>query len=278
LLSGNYNILPRSSLTLLSMVRNSERQSNKFNKIATTDFGEFFYNAVAYDFSFDMNIMCRGMNEASSIIEQITSRFSPNYTLLINEIPNQVTPTSTPVQLLDVSLETEEYEDISANIININVGLMLKGNFYAPIEQMDKIHNVDMYMNLWNNSEKNDYTRARYFQYDVTDSVVQHPNAHTLFETPFIKPVVTDIVSNDSIEVGNELMLRCVVSDFDNKIDELSFIWSVAGSATIENVITGPKENAILIGTATEIVTVQVIVTDVHNNTSNIFSKQITIV
>jgi hypothetical protein len=278
IISGNYNVLPRSSLALSTIVKNSERQTNKFNKIATTDFGEFLFNAVSYDFSFELAILCRGMNEASMLIEQITSRFNPTYTLLINEIPNQVTPTSVVLQLLDVGITGRDYDELSTDIIEVNVGLMLKGNFYSPIEEMEKIKNVDMYMNFWYHSTANDYNRAKLYKYDITNSVLQpEPTEFNLIsvdgEYGVIPPSIVDIECADG-SIDEELPVVCKWVDNDNKYEELSFVWSVTGNAEIQ----GSGENVTLIGRSTEVVELKCMILDIHNNSSNMFIKQVTIV
>jgi len=279
LLSGNYNMLPRASLALSTTVKNAERQPNKFNKIATTDFGEFIFNAVSYDFSFEMAIMCRGMNEASAVMEQIAVRFNPTYTVRINEIPNQIEPTSVPIQLLDLSLEPVEYDELSTNIVTVNVGMMLKGNFYTPVQELAKIHNVQMYLNMWHHSDKNEYNRAKLYEFDVEDNIMQpDPETFDLVDTEGqfgnVIPVISDIECEDTVVTDEELVMKCISTDKDNKLDELDFVWTVSGSAMI---IDQRLEYATLLGTSTEIVEVQCAVIDVHNNTSNIFTKQITI-
>lgn len=284
ILSGNYNVLPRTTIALTTIVKNNERQTNKFNKIATTEFGEFIFNAVSYDFSYDMTIMCRGMNEASMIIEQITSRFNPTYTLLINEVPNQINPTSVPLTLLDISIESQEYDELSTDIISINVGFILKGNFYSPVEQMEKIKNVDMYLNLWHVSLKNEYSRAKLYQYDVIDSELQSEPTETQLVSDDgtfgnIPPIIEDLISDNSGEVSVPINIKAIVKDYDNKPDELSYIWDVQGDANISVNEEGIDDSeVILIGNSTEMVEVRCMVTDYHGNTSNMFIKQITIV
>ena len=123
------------------MVRQEARITNKFVKLNTSN-GEFTFNAMPYEFAFELELQCRGMNEASMIIEQIASKFNPNYTLRINEVPNQIEPTTVHVQLLDIAMVAEEYEDISVNLVTVSAGLSLKGNFYPPIQEMEKIENV----------------------------------------------------------------------------------------------------------------------------------------
>lgn len=277
LISGNYNVLPRSNIVMSTIVRNMERQSNKFTKLATTDFGDFLFNSVAYDFTFDMTVMCRGMNEASSVAEQIASRFNPTYTLLINEIPNQKTPTSVPLMLLDIGITTQEYEEISTNIVTLSVGFMLKGNFYSPIMTTGKIKNVDMFINLWHTSSKNEYNRAKLYEYDVEDNIVQPDfDEYTLtVEGEFgkIAPEITDLKCPPSGNVNSPIKVECLYHDYDNKLEELNFTWSCTGSTEI----IGEGRIIELLGRATEIVELRCIILDPHGNTSNMFMKQITI-
>jgi len=276
IISGNYNVLPRTSLALSTITKNNERQSNKFNKIATTDFGEFFFNAVSYDFAYDMSIMCRGMNEASMIIEQIASRFRPNYTVLINEIPNQVKPTSVPIQILDIALEASDYDEISTNVITINVGLNLKGNFYSPLQQMEKIKNIKMYLNMWYHSIANDYSRAKLYDFDVTNDIVQPPIEHELVDDAGqfgkVVPVILDIECNDG-NTNENIPATCVFTDYDAKESEISFIWNVTGSAKI----IGTGKTISIVDSNTEIVELSCSILDVYNNTSNVFIKKVTI-
>jgi len=296
LLSGNYNVLPRTSLALVSIIKNNERQSNKFCKIATTNFGEFLYNAVSYDFSYDMSVMCRGMNEASNIIEQIASKFNPTYTLLINEIPNQITPTSCPIQLIELTMEDTEYEELSTNIVIVTASFILKGNFYEPVREMKKIKHYKMFLNMWHHSIENEMNRAKLYDFDVIDSIPEDIGEDydlTDIEGQFgnIQPVITDIITSDpldedvpmtdTIQVNEELGLICELHDYDNKWSELFYTWDVNGSAIIydnpnSEITDGSRK--ILKGNATETIEVKCIVQDVHGNSSNMFIKQITVV
>jgi len=299
LLNGNYNFLPRTSLALSSIVKNNERQSNKFCKIATNDFGEFVYNAVAYDFAFDMSIMCRGMNEASNVIEQISYKFNPTYTLLINEIPNQTTPTSVPIQLVEIGMEDSEYEETSTNIVIVQVSMMLKGNFYEPVREMHKVKNFKMFMNMWYYSDKNEMNRAKLYDFDVVNDVPEdNPDEYILLddngEFGYIVPVITDIIITDPqddetilsdvVNVGDKVQLIVELKDPDNKYPEIQYLWDVPTSVVLTNspltsynhIDDGSRK--IFTCNATGIVEVKVIAQDVHGNNSNLFIKQITVV
>jgi len=278
LLSGNTSFLPRATLSISSIVRQEARMTNKFVKIHTKD-NEFLFNAMPYEFAFELEIQCRGMNEASMILEQITTKFNPNYVLRINEVPNQLEPTTIPVQLLDVDLQAEEYEDVSMNIVTINAGLSLKGNFYPPIQTSERIKNVDMFINAWHHSEENEYNRAALYNYTLDeDGIIINTNINQLtVDGQFgkIAPVISDIASNGTeIPIDTPFTLEVIYKDLDNKDTELIYVWSSTGSTSI----TSGNRIAEITGTVNETITVSVIITDVHGNNSGVFSKEYTVV
>lgn len=149
-LSGNYNILPRANLALVSMSKAPERITNKNNKIGkfTSDASmEFMYNSVPYEFAFDIVFQCRGMNEATQIIEQLAPKFNPTVNIDVWDASNLDEPTRVPVNLLDIQMETEEYEELSSNIVTIVFNLKLVGNLYPPIKATPRIQELQMYIN-----------------------------------------------------------------------------------------------------------------------------------
>ena len=102
LLSGNYSILPRASLSLQSMSKVDSRVTNKNTKInqyKTDDSIEFSFNSVPYEFTFEIIVQCRGMNEAAQIIEQIAPKFNPTVNIDVWDAANLSEPTRIPVRL-----------------------------------------------------------------------------------------------------------------------------------------------------------------------------------
>lgn len=77
--------------------------------------------------------MCRGMNEASQLIESVQTRFNPTLEIDIWEAQNQSEQTRVPVRLLDISLDQGEYLEDSVNIITIDCTLSIFGNLYQPV-------------------------------------------------------------------------------------------------------------------------------------------------
>lgn len=270
LTSGNTNVLPRMSLVLSTIVKAEQRTTNKFTKHNVKETGDeltYNYNAVPYEFTYELIVQCRGMNEASMIIEQIAPKFNPNYTIRINEIPNSDEATSIPVSLLDIGLETEEYEDISSNIVTLSMGLSLKGNFYPPLKSAPKVKTLQMFNNIWPTDE---FQRASLIEWDVVDGVVEATSTTKVFVPGQNAPVITDILTTITPSVdGDTADLTVVFTDDDNKLTDgpFTYVWSVVqGDATIT---TGAETVTLTVNSILPISTiVQVIVIDIHGNQS----------
>lgn len=150
LLSGNYSILPRASLTLQSMSKVDSRVTNKNTKInqyKTDDSIEFSFNSVPYEFTFEIIVQCRGMSEAAQIIEQIAPKFNPTVNIDVWDAANLNEPTRIPVRLTDIQLSSEDYEDLSTNIFTVTFSLSLTGNLYPPIKSQERVKQFKLMMN-----------------------------------------------------------------------------------------------------------------------------------
>lgn len=168
ILSGNYGVLPRASLSLLSMSKSDQRVKNKNTKIgkfASDSTMEYMYNSVPYEFIFNMVFQCRGMNEATQIIEQIAPKFNPTVNIDIWDASNLDEPTRVPVSLTDIQMEQEEYDELSSNIITITFGLSLQGNLYPPIKSQPRIQKFQIYLNQIENDAS--ATRKEMMEWDV---------------------------------------------------------------------------------------------------------------
>lgn len=145
--SGNYNILPIGFLSLISIERDMERARNKNLKIGThhkEDSTDYMYNSIPYNYNFELNYLCRGMNEATQIIEQIVPMFNPNYHIDIHDGINTQKPTRINIRMTDVQFETEDYEALSSNLVTVQVSLILSGFMYMPILSTSRVKEFDL--------------------------------------------------------------------------------------------------------------------------------------
>lgn len=239
---GNYNVLPRANLALSTMVKADARVQNKnmkINTVVSDNFLEYQYNSIPYEFTFELAFQCRGMNEATQIVEQVATKFNPTVNIDIWDGSNLDEPTRVPVKLLDIALETEEYEELSSNIVTVNVGLSLKGNLYPPIKQIERVKKFKMYLN-----EKvgdNYFERNAILGWDVnTDGILENEQVVHINDVDGIPPHIVDIVCLNAGLGDNDI--EVIYTDADEIDGELPTItWEVTeGFGTI----TSPNPNS----------------------------------
>lgn len=259
LTSGNYNVLPRASLAWSSMMRSDQRTTNKNVKIntkANEDTFEFLYNSVPYEFTYELSIICRGMNEATMIIEQVASRFNPIVNIDVYDATNLDEPTRIPIQLLDIGVTPDEYEEISSNIVTVSFGLSLKGNMYPPIRSLERIKDFKMFLI---DNATNKPVKKSVFSYDVEQELVNEK----IFipEIGDTYPRIIEIVGSNIIRGQNNIL--AIWEDNDSTIRELVFEWNVlSGSASI----LGDKDSAILTVSSPGEIEVLLKITDENGN------------
>lgn len=270
ILSGNTNILPRAALSLMSVQRSETRMSNKNVKINTVkkeDLFEFQYNSMPYQFMYQLTIQCRGMNEASMIIEQIAPKFNPTLNVDVYDGMNLNEPTRIPVKLLDFSIDFDEYTEISTNLVTVSCSIQLEGNLYPPIKTVDRIKDFKILLN--ERVQEDTFNRRVIMGWDVDDEGLLK-NEEIIIPNNNV-PEIIDILCDSYIKTGdNNLFL--VFQDKDNLINELTFNWEVISG---DAVITFKKEFATLTINSVGAVEVQASITDIsgnYNSSSKIFN------
>lgn len=260
IVSGNYNVLPRASLSWDAMMKSDQRNTNKnikINKVKNEDNYEFQYNSVSYDFVYELTIQCRGMNEATMIIEQIAPKFNPTLNIDVYDGINLNEPTRVPIKLMDFAIEHEEYEEFSSNIVTVSASLNVSGNLYPPIKTIDRIKDFKIQLN----EQQGDYYSKRTIMgWDVDENGLLQ-NEEIIIPNNNV-PYIIDIISLDLLKIG-ENNLKVIYEDKDSLIYELSFEWDVlSGDAVIEF----EKEKAVLTVNSSSDVEVQVNIKDSSNN------------
>ena len=173
--SGNVNTLPRMVLEFDAMTKAQDRDTNKLHKINKRKIGsdpsslmyEYHYNAVAYDFSFNIFVATRTFTDATIIVEQIAPMFRPDITIKIQEMDVQKEPTSIPVTLGDFSFTLpEDMAEDEIRIIEIEFPIVVKGNLYLPIKDQGVIKEMEINMAVVE-SQRNDATEKFEIDYET---------------------------------------------------------------------------------------------------------------
>lgn len=267
LLSGNTNVLPRASLALSTMIKAEQRIQNKnlkINKVKKESAFEYMYNSVPYEFTFELAVMCRGMNEAAMVIEQIAPKFNPIVNIDVWDAENLHEPTRIPVKLLDIGIESNEYDELSSNIVTVNIGLSIMGNLYPPIKSVERVKEYKIYMA---DQVDDKFKRTTAFNFDIQSdgSTLLTEDIHLAYPNTYA-PNIIDIVGFN-VNIGDNI-LTVIFDDKDNKDGELRFDWIVIGNASI----IPTRETATLTVHAAGDVEVQCTVYDSFNNYSS-YSK-----
>lgn len=259
IISGNYNVLPKGTISLEAVQKAEQRITNKNVKINTVkneDFFEFQYNSVPYEFMFQLIVRCRGMNEATMIIEQIAPKFNPTLNVDVYDGINLTEPTRIPIKLLDFAIDNEDYEEFSSNIVTVSCSISIQGNLYPPIKTLNRIKDFKIQLN---EQKEDTYNKKVILGWDVNDSGELINESITIVNK--VAPTIIDIITNDLLTLG-ENSISVIYEDKDSLITELEFEWEIiTGDASI----TFNKENAILTLNSNE-VEVQVKITDYNKN------------
>lgn len=263
LLSGNTNILPRAAVALSTLIKAEQRIQNKnlkINKVKSENSFEYMYNSVPYEFTYELAVICRGMNEASMIIEQVAPKFNPTVNIDVWDAENLDEPTRVPVKLLDIGIESNEYDELSSNLVTVSFGLSIMGNLYPPVKSIDRIKQFKMYMGEQIDDK---FNRTTILNFDVNaDGSTTDVGSVHLDHSNTYAPAIISIVSDGIIAQGPN-NLTVIYDDKDSKLSELTFDWVViSGNAAI----IGNLDKAVLDVNANGAIEVQVTITDIYGN------------
>jgi len=266
LMSGNYNVLPRANLSMSTIVKSEQRTTNKNIKIAkktnSTTY-DYMFNAVPYEFTFEVAVMCRGMNEAAQIIEQIVPQFNPTLNLDIWDAENLDTPTRVPVRLLDIGLETNEYEEFSSNIVTVSIGISILGNLYSPIKSVNRIKQFKLVLNEQQGASNQFFSRKIINNWDVDYAGMPiSPGTSVQVQDTKMAPVIIDIIPVSPLIVATN-KISVIWNDPDNRASEMTFTWSLLQGA---GTFFGNTDTVDLTITAAGTIEVQVKITDPFGN------------
>lgn len=136
--AGNFNVLPRAGLSIVSMLKATDRNTNRLNQVFTmtnTDGGrDYSMNSVSYDMTFELVFLSRTMNDATAIIETILPRFNPSLMIRYKELDIDIEETSVPLEMDTVELNVmNDFSSGDTRIITTTFYIRAKTNIYHPI-------------------------------------------------------------------------------------------------------------------------------------------------
>lgn len=99
---------PRMAFDLTGLNYAPERQTNAIQKIRPFNNESVYqYNRVAYDFTFNLHITTKYLEQSLKIVEQIVPLFSPAFNVTVNEVDGFDTETDIPIILNSITEDIE---------------------------------------------------------------------------------------------------------------------------------------------------------------------------
>lgn len=143
---GNFNILPKGSVSLIAMMRADHRNTNRlakaveYKKVDGTR--DYSMNSVSFDMSFEISFVFKTMTEAAMCIEQIAPRFNPSLVIRYKELDIDIEDTSVPLELDTTEISISDFGSEDVRLINVNFYIRAKSNLYHPITNAALIEKV----------------------------------------------------------------------------------------------------------------------------------------
>ena len=133
---GQTSYIPRASLSIDSMTASTDRQMNRMynlnvdilnENLKESPYAEIISMPTMWNFDISLNVILRGMSNATMIIEQVCSTINPEATIEIIERENTE---NIKIKLESVNIENANEDSYSNNLIVIAFKFKLFGHLY----------------------------------------------------------------------------------------------------------------------------------------------------
>lgn len=175
--NNTYVSLPRMSFEITGYNYDSTRKLSRMQKIECGDgttSKTFMYTPVPYTVEISLYILTKTQEDGLQIIEQILPTFTPEYTLIVNTVPDMNVKSEVPIILNSVAVQDEYDGDFQTRrFVTHTLNFSMKTNLFGPVGGKNVIDTV--YANV---GTKEDFTPTRLYtaQGDVTTATVNSEN------------------------------------------------------------------------------------------------------
>ena len=130
--------LPLIAFEMKSLKYASDRKLKTVGRVAnryTASKYYYQYNPVPYDFTFEVNILCKNAEDGTKIVEQVLPYFTPDWNTRIELIPEMGEEKDISVVLNSVDYDDKHQGALTdSRVINWTFNLTLKGYIYGPVK------------------------------------------------------------------------------------------------------------------------------------------------
>lgn len=182
--NGLYMTLPRMSYAMTDMTYDPTRKkiTTNYNRHISADAGiqEFYQqlNPIPYNVGFQLNVMTRTIEDGLQIIEQITPYFTPDFNIVIKEMPELGLVRDVPVSLESVAFDDSYSGQVGdERILTWTLTFTCMSQIYPPMKLSKVI--LKTITTLKENADKDIET----ITHEVTPNTAKKDEAWTITET-----------------------------------------------------------------------------------------------
>lgn len=244
--------VPRMSFELAGLSYDSSRKlvstqrlySNNIQNNGVTS----IRSPIPYDFSFNLSIYVRNIEDGNQLIEQIIPFFTPDFTVTVDFVPGLNQKFDIPIILNSINQQVD-YEGSfdSTRLITWDLSFTVKGYMYPDVSTLDIIRTANT--NIMMDTMKQDVQKIRV----ATESHLSN-GTFTLNETLYIsnKNITGKVIYYPNNTYGN--MTVSELSEWLEVGDKIKGVSSNATS-TVTQVFANPWINALRIETKPDPIT-----------------------
>jgi hypothetical protein len=174
LTQNQYVTLPRMSFEIIGYAYDPTRKVNRMQQLKCGDGTgsvSTMYSPVPYNLDLSLYVLTKTQEDALQIIEQILPTFTPEYTMVVNVVPEMNVKIDVPVVLNSVSV-TDEYDGDfqTRRFVTHTLNFQMKVNMFGAITGRNVIDTVNA--NIGENEDFSNPNRIYTAEGDVTTATV----------------------------------------------------------------------------------------------------------
>ena len=154
-LENNVNtVLPRMSFEITGYTYDAARKTNRMQQIKSGNSlnKSVMYTPVPYNLDISLYVLTKTQEDGLQIIEQILPTFTPEYSLVINVVPDMEVKLDVPIILNSVGVQDDYEGDFqSRRFVTHTLNFQMKVNLFGPKTNQGIVTNIDT-VNISKNS------------------------------------------------------------------------------------------------------------------------------
>jgi hypothetical protein len=173
-----YTTLPRMSFEITGYMYDSSRKVNRMQQLKCGDGStsmSTMYSPVPYNIDLSLHILTKTQEDGLQILEQILPTFTPEYTLVINVVPEMNVKVDVPIVLNSVSVQDDYDGDFQTRrFVTHTLNFQMKTNLFGNVSGQSVIDKVNA--NVGQNEDYSHPSRVYAAEGDVTTATVNSEN------------------------------------------------------------------------------------------------------